>query len=115
MLPPTGARQVRSFISMSSFYSRFVPNFSAIAEPLTLTKKFVKFEWNKECHTAFDYLKESLAMVPVLAYPDTSKPYILLTDASDDCIGASLCHGQDTQGEMKSNEANEKPIHCLSH
>ena len=36
-------------------------------------------------------------------------------DSSDDCIGACLCHEQDIQGEITSNEPNEKPIHYLSH
>ena len=54
-------------------------------------------------------------MVPISAYPDTSKPHILYTDASDDYIGACLRQGQNTQGKIKSNEPNEKPIHYLSH
>ena len=41
-----------------------------------------------------------------MAYPDTSKPYILYTDASDDCIGACLC---------QQHEEGEKPIYYLSH
>ena len=41
-----------------------------------------------------------------MAYPDTSKPYILYTDASDDCIGACLC---------QHHEEGEKPIYYLSH
>ena len=53
--------------------------------------------------------------MPVLAYPDTNKAYILYTDARDDCIEACLCQKQDTQQEMKSNEPNEIPIHYLSH
>ena len=56
-----------------------------------------------------------LTTVPVLANPDTRKPYILYMDASDDCTGACLCQEQDTQGELKSNEPNEKPTHYLSH
>ena len=64
MLPPICAREVRSFIGMCSYYSRFIPNFSAIAKLLI---RFSKFEWNKECHTAFDFLKENLITVPVLA------------------------------------------------
>ena len=76
MLPPTCIWELRSFIGMCSYYRRFIPNFSAIAKPfIRLTKKFAKFEWNKECQAAFDFLKESLTTVPVLAYPDTSKPY----------------------------------------
>ena len=67
-------------------------NFLEISKPLIrLTKKIATFEWNKECQTAFGFLKESLTTVPVLAYPDTSKPYILYTDAKNDCIGVCLC------------------------
>ena len=53
--------------------------------------------------------------MPVPACPDTSKPKILCTDASDYCTGACLCHEQDTQGEMRSKEANEKLVDYLSH
>ena len=50
MLPPSCIQEVRNFIGMCSYYRRFIPNFSAIAKPLIrLTKKFVKFEWHKEC------------------------------------------------------------------
>ena len=92
MLPPTCVREVRNFIGMCSYYRRFVPNFSAIAKPLLrLTKKFAQFEWSKECQAAFDFLKDSLTTVPILAYPDISKPFILYSDARDDCIGACLC------------------------
>ena len=92
---------------MCSYYRRFSPKFSAIAKPLIkLTKKFAKFEWTKECQIAFDLLKEGLTTVPLLVYPDTSKPYILYTDASDECIGACLC---------QHHEEGEKPIYYLSH
>ena len=91
MNPPSCVRELRSFIGMCSYYRRFIPNFSAKAKPLIkLTRKFAKFEWNKECQAAFDHLKECLTTSPLLSYPDTSKPYILYTDASDDCIGACL-------------------------
>ena len=73
---------------MCSYYRRFISNLSVIAKPLIrLTRKLTKFEWSKGCQAAFDFLKESLTTVPVLAYSDTSKPHILYTDASDDCIG----------------------------
>ena len=104
---PTTVKQVRGFIGMCSYYRRFIPNFSEIAEPLLrLTKKYARFNWSTECQDAFDYLKNSLTVVPLLAYPDTTKPYVLYTDASDTCVGA--CLTQTTDGE-------EKPIYFLSH
>ena len=41
---PTTATEVRNFLSLASYYRRFVKDFSNIAEPLTrLTQKNVKF------------------------------------------------------------------------
>ena len=113
MLLPTCVRQVRSLICMCSYYRMYIPNFSTVLQPLIrLTKKFAKFEWSKECQAAFDFLKENLTTVPVLACWDTSKPYILYTHASNDYIGACLCQEWDIQGEMTSDESNEKPTIC---
>ena len=116
ILPPTCVTEVRSFIGICSYYRSFTPNILAIVKLLIrLTKKFTKFDWGKECQAAFDFLKGSLTIVPVLAHPDTSKPYNLYTDASHDCTGECLWQLQDTQGVIKSNEPNEKPVHYLSH
>ena len=90
MAAPSNVREVRGFIGTCSYY-RFIPNFSEIAQPLIeLTKKFASFKWTAQCQKAFDYLKDSLSVVPLLVYPDTEKPYVLYTDASDTCIGAVL-------------------------
>ena len=59
---PTCVREVRSFIGMSSYYRRFIPNFSEIAEPIiALTKKHAHYKWTHVHQKAFDYLKESLS------------------------------------------------------
>ena len=108
MLPPSNVKEVRSFVGLCSYYRRFIPNFSQIAEPiLDLTKKYARFIWTAECQKSFDYIKDSLSVVPLLMYPDTNKPYVLYTDASDTCIGACLSQ-LDESGE-------EKPIYFLSH
>ena len=44
---PTCVKDVRSFIGMCSYYRRFIPNFSQIAEPIiALTRKYVHFKWS---------------------------------------------------------------------
>lgn len=104
---PTCVREVRSFIGMCSYYRRFIPNFSQIAESIiALTRKYAHFKWSDVHQKAFEYLKESLTAVPLLVYPDPNKPYVLYTDASDTCIGA--CLTQECDGD-------EKPIYYLSH
>jgi len=40
--------EVRSFLGLAGYYSRFVPNISKIATPLTnLTRKATRFEWTE--------------------------------------------------------------------
>ena len=107
MPPPKTVREARSFLGLISFYRRFVPNFSKIAEPIIdLTKKYSRFKWTNECQSSFEYLKDSLTVVPLLGYPDPDLPYILYTDASDTCIGACLVQVHNDQ---------EVPVYFLSH
>ena len=115
---PCTVKEVRSFIGMCSYYRRFVPNFSKIAEPLvTLTKKYARFKWDNECQKAFDFLKESLTVVPMLSFPDPRKEYTLYTDASNSAIGACLVQAIDETDEkiLLPGIKNEKPIYYLSH
>jgi len=114
--PPVTVKEVRSFVGMLSYYRRFVPNFSTIAIPLVeLTKKYAKFKWTDECQKAFEYLKDSLTVIPSLAYPDLTKPYTLYTDASDDTIGACLTQPCDDGKDILYGVKDEKPIYFLSH
>ena len=111
----TCVREVRSFIGMSSYYRRFIPNFSEIAEPIiALTKKHAHFKWTPIHQKAFDYL-ECLSVVPLLAYPHSNKPYTLYTDASGTCIGACLKQSCEPNETGIPNVPNEKPIYYLSH
>ena len=108
---PTCVREVRSFIGMGSYYSRFIPNFSEIVEPvIALTRKYAQFKWTDGCQSAFEYFKQSLTVVPLLA-----KPYTLYTDASNSCIGACLTQACEDEENILPNVKNEKPIYYLSH
>ena len=92
---PTGLRALRAFLGLTSYYRRFVPCFSAVAQPLyALTRKDVPFQWSEGCETAFVQLKTLLTKSPVLAYPQFGKPFLLETDASGVGLGAVLSQEQ---------------------
>lgn len=92
---PRTVRQVQSFLGLSNYYRKFIPNFSKIAEPIQkLLHKGTKFKWTEECQHAFKTLKHALVNPPLLIYPDFSKPFILTTDASGEALGAVLSQGK---------------------
>ena len=93
---PTTVSGVRQFLGLTSYYRRFVESFAKIASPLhALTKKNARFQWNEECQTAFDHLKQRLINAPVLAYPSFDREFLLETDASVQGLGAVLSQVQE--------------------
>ena len=67
----TCVREARPFIPMSSYHHRFLPNFSQIAEPvIMLTSKYAYFESSVVHKKAIWFLREGLAMDPLLVYTD---------------------------------------------
>jgi len=79
---------------MISYYRRFIPNCSRIASPLyKLLKKDTKFEWTKAQENAFQHLKSKLTRQPILQYPDFSKEFVLITETSNQGVGAVLSQG----------------------
>jgi hypothetical protein len=94
--PPTTVRQIRCFLGLAGYYRRFIPDFSRIAKPITeLLKKEVKFVWSQKCEDAFHALRQHLTTAPVLAQPDSSKPFDVYCDASSTGLGCVLM--QDNQ------------------
>jgi hypothetical protein len=75
--------EVRSFLGLTSYYRRFIPNFSKITKPVTeLLKKESKYAWSDACDEAFKHLKKLLTTSSVLAQPDTAKPFDVYCDSS---------------------------------
>ena len=116
MPEPKTVRQVRRFIGAIGQYRRFIPAFSSIATPLIeLTKKHAKFKWSEESQRSFEALKDQLTAIPLLIYPDLSKPMVLYTDASDQCIGACLTQPCSEKEGLIPGIPEETPIYFLSH
>lgn len=57
--PPTNLTQLRSYLGLVNYYSKYAQNLSDLLVPLyRLTKKDVKFEWSAECNEAFEKSKK---------------------------------------------------------
>lgn len=88
---PRAADEVKRFVAFCNYYRRFIPNFATITLPLnSLTKKNAEFVWSSECESSFNRLKQALISPRILQYPDFSKQFILVTDASQLACGAVL-------------------------
>ena len=99
--PPRNVKQLQRFLGSANYYKRFSKGYSQIARPLfELLKKDVKYEWNSQCQEAFQKLKDNLISPPILAYPDPSKDYIILCDASSFAVGFCLSQLNDEGHEV---------------
>lgn len=88
---PKNKKQLKTLIGLSSYYRRFIPNYSFLTAKLTdLLKSGIKFQWNTEADKAFLDLKSRLASRPILRPPDYTQPFHLAVDASDIAIAATL-------------------------
>ena len=95
---PITKKQLRSFLGLTGYYQKFVPNYAEIAVPLTdLTKKGKsdKLKWEEAQENSYRTLKTFLAKPPILRLPDKNKTYILKTDSSAVGWGAILLQEHD--------------------
>lgn len=94
---PENVSEVRSFLGLAGYSSRFIPQFASISEPLRrLTKKDTPFHFGPDQKQAFQVLKEKLAEAGT--YFDKDAPTKVIVDAGPVGIGAVLV--QEQQQEM---------------
>ena len=110
---PKSIKQLRRFNGLTSHYRQFVPDYVSLNVPLQqaalvtildpVSKRRVSntFKWTPECQTAFEVLKSILCSEPILVYPDLTKRFRVITDASGIGLGAVLA--QVIDGEEKVN------------
>lgn len=103
---PRNVTQLKAFIGMVMFYSKFLPKLNMKLAPLyTLLKKEAKWEWTGKCQEVFDECKNELCSMKLLTHYDPKKEIIVTCDASDDGIAGVLSHR--INGE-------EKPVFFVS-
>ena len=66
---PKSVSELRSFLGMITYVSRFIPKMATLAAPLrVLTKKSALWTWGNEQNNVFEQLKDCLSHAPVMAY-----------------------------------------------
>ena len=100
----TDLKSVRAFVSLCSYYRKFVKDFAKIATPLTNLMK--ADGWHKpfraEVLESYEKLKTALTSAPVLAYFDVNARHELYVDASGYAMGAVL--------QQFDAEDNSRPV-----
>ena len=92
---PTTASEVRSFLGLTNYCARYIPDCSTITFPLRqLTKNDVKFQWEHKHEKAFQSLKDAITTAPVLAHYSLTAETKVVVDASPWAIGAVLLQKQ---------------------
>lgn len=89
---PETQKQIKSFLGTTGYYRKFIKDYAKTAHGMTkYLRKDTKINKNDPQYTdAFQKLKRQLINPPILKYPDYSKKFKLVTDASDYAIGAVL-------------------------
>ena len=105
---PTTIKELRSFLGMITYCSKFVPHFATITEPLhRLLKKDSTWEWLPVHQDTFEHLQSMLLSSETLAYFNPTAYTEVITDASPVGLGAIILQRQPN--------GNLQPISYASH
>ena len=97
---PKNTTELRAFLGLINYYGKFLPNLSMILTPLyKLLKNNTRWKWNTEQAKAFEDAKNLLKSPRVLIHYDSSRPLMLICDASPYGVGAVLTHIMDDNTE----------------
>jgi hypothetical protein len=93
---PKTTKQIRQFLGLTSYFRKFIKNFSVIMNPISkLLRKGEQFVWGDQQEQAFQLIKQKLSEKPVLATYQSNAATELHCDASQDGLGATLLQQQD--------------------
>ncbi|GJZ27052.1 putative reverse transcriptase domain-containing protein [Tanacetum coccineum] len=105
---PTTPSEIRSFLGLAGYYTRFIAIFSKITKPLTsLTQKNQKYEWGEKEEEAFQTLKNNLCDAPILLLQDGIEDFVVYCDASNQGLGCVLMQ----RGKVIAYASRQLKIH----
>ena len=125
---PHNVSELKSYLGLLSYYSRFLPNRSSTLAPLyQRLQKNVPWRWTSKERQAFQLSKQLLLSSQVLAHFDPEMEIVLACDASAYGIGAVLSHRLPdrtenpisfvsrtlTDAEKKYSQVEKKGLACV--
>ena len=88
---PQNPSEVRSFLGLVQYSSKFLPDFAEVAEPLRkLTRTDKRFVWGTAQRDSFAKLKELISRAETLAYFQQDSMTRIVADAGPSGLGAVL-------------------------
>lgn len=98
---PENANELRSFLGLASYLSRFIPNLATVDHSLrNLTKKGVAYEWSKAHDEAFEKIKQLIVTPAALGFFKVGDRTLVMSDASPTGLGALLIQSS-SNGESR--------------
>lgn len=98
---PRTVKQVQSFLGLTGYFRKFIPQYAIHARPLSqLLKNNVKFEFGEQQKDAFNKLKSVMIESPVLKLYRVGAETELHTDACMSGLGAVLLQKDPDDGRL---------------
>ena len=107
--PPTSMKALQRYLGTLNFLAKYVYGMQPILQPLfNLLHKENDFKWTKGYQQIFEQKKRTITHKPELTMPDTTKPFYIITDASNKGMGSALLKQHPTERKMKLVSANSR-------
>ncbi|XP_048239742.1 uncharacterized protein K02A2.6-like [Haliotis rufescens] len=91
MVPPTNLEELRRYLGLVNYLSKFLPNLTDVLAPLrNLVRKDVAWTWSSSQQESFQKVKDMVTKAPVLSYYDPEKELTVENDACEHGIGSVL-------------------------
>ena len=88
---PSTPHELRCFLGLGQYLSKYIPGYASLTACLqALLRKNATWTWTDACSSAFSEIKLRLMSAPVMALPDPTLPFEVVTDACQTGIGAVL-------------------------
>ena len=103
---PKSIAELERFIGMTSYFRNYIPNLAQLSSDLFEMKRLKLLNWSSQALQRFQTIKDLLSK-SVLSVPAPDEELTLLTDASNDCLGACLVNNKNQPIAFASRRLTE--------